>query len=176
MPLHDRIDAPDPITLVGTRVQVKPVAGLTVEVSPTRPLKPSSEVTAIVEVPACLVGTVIAVGLPVAVKSWTVNVTIAERDKPPPFPVTVTVYAPAAPVQDSVEVLEIPRVTLVGLTAQVRPIDGDTAAASDTVPVKPCSAGRAVTVIVEVPAVPALTVALVGLAATMKSWTVKVTV
>jgi len=72
-----------------------------------------------------------------------------------------------------VEVPEVPRVTLVGVRVQVRPVVGDTVAASVTVPVKPW---RDVTVIVEVPAVPALTVTLVGLATTVKSRTVKVTV
>ena len=76
-------------------------------------------------------------------------------------------------MHESVEVPEVPRVTLVGVRVQVRPVVGDTVAASVTVPVKPW---RDVTVIVEVPAVPALTVTLVGLATTVKSRTVKVTV
>ena len=42
-----------------------------------------------------------------------------------------------------------------------------------TVPAKPLIA---VTVMVEVPVAPALTVTLVGLAVTVKSWTMKVTV
>jgi hypothetical protein len=45
--------------------------------------------------------------------------------------------------------------------------------ASDTTPAKPFTP---VTVMVEVAAVPALTVILVGLAAIVKSWTVNVTV
>jgi hypothetical protein len=44
---------------------------------------------------------------------------------------------------------------------------------SDTTPENPWSA---VTVMVDVPAVPAFTVTAVGLAAIVKSWTVKVTV
>jgi hypothetical protein len=63
----------------------------------------------------------------------------------------------------------VPRVTLVGVSVQVRPVAGATVAVRLTVPVNPWTA---VTVIVEVPAVPALTVTLVGLAATVKSLTV----
>ena len=50
---------------------------------------------------------------------------------------------------------------------------GDTVDVSATVPVKPLTGA---TVMVEVAAVPALTLTLVGLAVTEKSWTVKVTV
>jgi len=52
-------------------------------------------------------------------------------------------------------------VTLAGVRVQVRPVDGDIVEARLTVPLKPC---RAVTVIVEVPACPARTVTVVGLA------------
>ncbi len=61
---------------------------------------------------------------------------------------------------------------LVGLRVHVRPA-GETLLVSVTVPVNPCSGA---TVIVEVPAIPALTVTLVGLAVTVKSLTVTVTV
>jgi hypothetical protein len=74
-------------------------------------------------------------------------------------------------VQDSVEVPEFPRVTLVGARVQVNPVDGDTDATRLTDPVNPLIA---VTVIVEVPEVPALTGALVGLAVTEKSGTATV--
>jgi len=79
----------------------------------------------------------------------------------------VTVYAPALPVHESVEVPE--PVTLVGVRVQVKPVAGDTVAVRLTTPLKPWSA---VTVIVDVPAVPAITVTLVGLAAMVKSCTV----
>jgi len=72
-------------------------------------------------------------------------------------------------VHDRVEVPDVPRVTLVGVRVQVRPVVGDIAAVRVTVPVNPW---RAVTVMVDVPAVPALTVKLVGLAVTVKSRTV----
>jgi len=50
-------------------------------------------------------------------------------------PVTVTVYAPAEPLQDSVEVPE--PVTLVGVRVQVRPVAGDTVVDRLTTPLKP---------------------------------------
>jgi hypothetical protein len=82
------------------------------------------------------------------------------------------VYTPALPVQERVEEPGAPRVRLEGLREQVKPVEGDTEDASVTVPVRPCKAGRAVTVIVDVPATPELTARLVMLAATVKSWIV----
>jgi hypothetical protein len=61
------------------------------------------------------------------------------------------------------------RAMLVGESVQVRPVDGETTAVSDTVPVKPLKPDA---VIVEVPEEPEGTLTLVGLAATLKSWTV----
>jgi len=69
-------------------------------------------------------------------------------------------------VHESVEVPE--PVTLVGASVQPRPVVGETIAVRLTTPLKPW---RAVTVIVEVPAVPALAETDVGLAATAKSCT-----
>lgn len=71
------------------------------------------------------------------------------------------------------EVPEAPRVTLVGLREQARPVAGETVDVRLTVPVKPFTP---VTVMVEVPVAPALIVTDVGLAANVKSRTVKVTV
>ena len=65
------MEVPDPVTVVGARVQVRPVAGLTVEVSPTSPLKPCWAVIVIVEVPDCPATTVTVVGLVAVVKSCT---------------------------------------------------------------------------------------------------------
>jgi len=62
---------------------------------------------------------------------------------------------------------------LVGVRVQVRPVDGDTTEARLATPLKPC---RAVTVIVEVPETPARTATEPGLAETVKSCTVSVTV
>ena len=61
---------------------------------------------------------------------------------------------------------------LAGVSVHVRPA-GDTALVSATVPVKPFTGA---TVIVEAAAVPAVVVTAVGLAATLKSVTVTVTV
>jgi len=77
--------------------------------------------------------------------------------------VTVTVYVPAEPEHDSVEVCAAPRTTLVGLRVHVRPA-GDTVEARATVPVKPFNG---VTVIVEVAAAPARALTAVGLAVTV---------
>jgi hypothetical protein len=75
-------------------------------------------------------------------------------------------YTPAEPEQDSAEVPNVPRVTLVGDMMHVRPVVGDTVTARFTVPVNPW---MEVTVIVDVPLAPARTVTLVGLAETVKS-------
>lgn len=80
---------------------------------------------------------------------------------------------PTLPLHDNVAVPEEPSVTLVGLREHRRPVAGDVVAARETVPVNPLTA---VTVTVEVPMAPALTVTVVGLAVTVKSVTVKVTV
>jgi len=76
--LHDSVEAPDPVTLVGVSVHVRPVAGLMLEVRLTAPLKLWSAVIVIVEVPAVPALTVTVVGLAAIVKSWTVYVTVAE--------------------------------------------------------------------------------------------------
>ena len=68
-PLQERLDVPEPDTLVGVRVQVKPVAGLMLEVKLTAPANPSSAVTVMVEVPEVLARTVALIGLAAMVKS-----------------------------------------------------------------------------------------------------------
>jgi len=163
-PLQDSVEVPEPVTLVGVRVQVKPVAGETVAVRETIPLNPFRAVTVTVDVPEAPARIVTVAGLAAIVKSWTVKVTVAEWDIVPLVPVTVTVYVPALPVHESVEVWAAPRVTVVGVRVQVRPVAGVTVAAKLTVPVKPWSG---VTVIVEVPEAPARAVTAVGLAVTV---------
>jgi len=71
-----------------------------------------------------------------------------------------------------VEVWEAPRTILVGVRVDVKQA-GETALVSATVPVNPLTGA---TVIAEVPAVPTVVVTEVGLAATVKSFTVTVTV
>jgi hypothetical protein len=64
-------------------------------------------------------------------------------------------------------------VILAGESVHVRPVAGDTELVNVTVPVNPWSGA---TVMVEVEAVPAVVVTEVGLAVTLKSLTVMVTV
>jgi hypothetical protein len=80
----------------------------------------------------------------------------------------VTVYVPADPEHESAEVPEVPSVTLVGFKVQVSPVAGETAEDRFTGPVNPFTA---VTVMVEVPLEPATNATVVGLAATVKSFT-----
>jgi hypothetical protein len=40
LPVHESVEVPEPVTLVGVRVQVRPVVGATVAVRLTTPLKP----------------------------------------------------------------------------------------------------------------------------------------
>ena len=63
--------------------------------------------------------------------------------------------------------------TLVGVRVHVRPVAGEIEDVNATVPVNPLTGA---TVIVEVTAVPTLAAMLVGLAVTVKSVTVNVTV
>ena len=70
--------------------------------------------------------------------------------------------------------MEVPDpVTLVGVSVHVIPVAGLMLGARLTAPLKLWSP---VTVMVEVPEVPAFTVTVVGLAAIVKSWTMYVTV
>ena len=160
--MHDRVAPPEPVTLVGATLhEVLLVVRLTTPEKPWRP------VTVIVDVPALPAFTVTLVGLALIVKSWTVNVTVAEWDNDPLVPVTVTWTSCAAlNVHDNVALPE--PATLVGATEHEVLL-----VARLTTPANPC---RPVTVIVEVPAEPAFTVTLVGLAEIVKSWTVNVTV
>jgi len=83
--------------------------------------------------------------------------------------VTVTVKDPVVDaVHESTEVPDdvvVLKVTLVGDSVQVRPVDGETVSVNPTVPVKPFVAA---TVIVEVPGEPTATLTVVGLAVTVK--------
>lgn len=67
--VHVRVLVPEPVTLVGLRVQVSPVDGDTVAVRLTTPLKPCRPVTVIVEVSGVLTFPVTEVGFAVIVKS-----------------------------------------------------------------------------------------------------------
>jgi len=74
-------------------------------------------------------------------------------------------------VHESAEVPE--PVTVVGVREQVKPVLGRIAGARPTIPANPCKDAM---LNVEGPAAPALAVTSVGLAARVKSRTVKVTV
>jgi hypothetical protein len=122
----------------------------------TAPPNPFKPVIAIVEVPTEPTLTVTALGLAVIEKSWTVNVTVAVWDNDPLVPVTPTwIVFEELKLQDRFAVPE--PVTLVGLTVQ-----DVLFVPRFTTPAKPFSP---LTVIVELPDAPALSVMLVGFAA-----------
>ena len=84
---------------------------------------------------------------------------------------TITVKEPEVAIAlhervEGAEVVEPPRVTLVGVRVHVSPLDGDTLEPRETVPGKPSSAD---TVTVDDPPPPEKTSKLVGLAETEKS-------
>jgi len=107
VPVHDKVEVPEPpVMLDELRVHVRPT-GDTALVRATVPVNPLTGATVIVEVAVAPERIVALVGLAVTEKScaaWTVIVTVAEWDNVPLVPVTVTVYTPADPVQDKVEV------------------------------------------------------------------------
>ncbi len=70
-------------------------------------------------------------------------------------------------MHDRADVWLAPRTMLVGERVQVRPA-GETEEVRATVPVNPFTGA---TVMVDVAATPTLTLAVVGLAVTLKSWT-----
>jgi len=94
VPVHDRVEVPEPpVMLVGLRVQVRP-AGDTVEVRATVPVKPLIGATVMVDVAVAPERIVTLVGLAVIEKSCaavTVTVTVVEWDSVLLVPVTVTV-------------------------------------------------------------------------------------
>ncbi len=67
-PLQDRVEVPDPVTLVGLRLQARP-AGETVTDRLTVPENPFTGVMVMVEVPVAPALMVTLVGLSVMVKS-----------------------------------------------------------------------------------------------------------
>src|SRR6266516_5343550 len=71
--VHESVEVPGPVTLVGVRVQAMPVPASLVEVKLTTPANPLTAVTAIVEVPARLMLTGTLVGFAAIVKSCIVG-------------------------------------------------------------------------------------------------------
>src|SRR5436309_10448289 len=164
------MDVPEPpVTVDGVRLQAE-----LSDARATSPVKPLTGEIVIVEMPAEFMATVTAVGLAEIVKSGaavTVYVTVAEWDRVPLVPVTVTVTLPAdVKVHDRVEEPE-PPVTVAGVRVQAA-LSADRA----TSLVNPF---RGEMVMVEVPAELTTTVTAVGLAEMLKSGaavTVKLTV
>ncbi len=79
------------VTLVGERVQLRPVLGEMPVVSVTVPVNPSIFDTNTVEIPWAPAFTMTLAGLTVREKSWTATATFAEWESTPLVPVTVTV-------------------------------------------------------------------------------------
>ncbi len=154
--VHDSVEVPAPVTLVGVRVH----AALSAE-SVTWPLKPLTAATVMVDIPAWLTFTLTLVGLALIVKSWTVKETVAVCERLPLVPVTVTVTLPVEEkVHDSIEVPE-PPVTVAGVR-----LHATLSLVRETVPVKPFN-GEIVTV--DVPAELTLTFTDVGFVEMVKS-------
>ena len=103
VPVQLRVEVPEPATLVGARVHVRPDGDM-LEVSATVPLNPLTAVTVIVDVPEPATMKPKLAGLAVSVKSRTVTVTLVLWIRDPLVPVTVTVYVPLEPEQESVDV------------------------------------------------------------------------
>ena len=72
--VHDNVELPEPVTLVGETVHEAVVFVTRL----TTPAKPFCPVTVIEEVPAALTLTLTLAGLAVTVKSWTMYVTVTE--------------------------------------------------------------------------------------------------
>jgi hypothetical protein len=70
--VHDSVEVPDPVTLVGVRVQVSPVVGEMTLVRLTIPPNPLTAAMVMVELLVPPTFIVRLVGLAVIVKSWTV--------------------------------------------------------------------------------------------------------
>ncbi len=83
--LQDRVEVPDPVMAVGTRVTERLVE-LVVAARLTVPAKPLTGLIVMVDVPDMPAFTVTLVGLAVMVKSWTWNVTVAEWNAVPVCP------------------------------------------------------------------------------------------
>jgi hypothetical protein len=128
----------------------------------------------IADVPVAPAANVRAAGLAVTAKSGTATLTliVALRERVPLVPVAVTVKVPLAEeLQDSVEVPD--PVTLVGVREHMSPVAGEMLLVRLTTPPNPL---RAAMVMVELLVPPTFIVLLVGFAAIVKSWIVKVTI
>jgi len=153
--VHESVALPEPVTLVGLAKHAVLSAP-----KPTMPVKPFSGVTVRVDVPALPAFTVTVVGMTLSEKSWTMNVTVAECDKPPLVPVAVTWTVEADTKEhDRVELPEPGK--LAGDAVQEVLL-----VARLTIPAKPFGPD---TLMVEVTVDPALPVTPTGLAVMVKS-------
>jgi hypothetical protein len=162
------------ITLVGERVQARPVEGNMEEVRLTVPGKALIEEIVIVEVTAEPALLVTLDGLALIEKSGTLtlNVTVAVWESSPSAPLTVIVYDPGRDaVHDSVEEPEPPAM-VVELRLQFMLVD-EVVTVRVTVSTKPLAG---LTVIVEVSAELTFPVRLVGAASMLKSSIMKAAV
>ena len=73
-----RVDVPEPVTLVGVKVHVRPVAGDILEVNDTTPANPLTAVTVMVDDPEPGEAKLKLVGLAAIVKSCTITVTVTK--------------------------------------------------------------------------------------------------
>lgn len=114
-----RIEVPEPPTIVvALRVAARPVDGLAVRA--TVPLNPSNDEIVIVEVVDSVASTADGAEA-LIVKSCTLYVTVAVCEaKPVLDAVRVTVYTPAGPEQERIDVAVLPAggVTLAGVKKQ----------------------------------------------------------
>ncbi len=130
-------DADEPrVALTGLMLQPRLEDGSTESVKPTVPARPCKLVTVMVELARVPARTVTDAGLATIVKSCIVNRTVAWCDREPLIPVSVTVYTPADPLHERLDVADTPSTTEVELRVQVRPDDGETEEVRVTVPVK----------------------------------------
>jgi hypothetical protein len=83
------VEVPELVTLVGDTVH-----DVLLVARPTRPAKPLTADTVIVEVPAAFTFKLTLVGLAAIVKSWTRNVTVTECNNPALVPVIDTCLLP----------------------------------------------------------------------------------
>ena len=158
MNLHERVEFPGLVTLVGLRLQE-----VLFDVRVTVPAKPVTAPMMMVDVPLVLMLTLMLGGLAVIVKSWTASVTFTERIREPLVPVTRTCLIP---VELNVQVrVEVPDpVTLVGERVQEVLF-----VARLMWPLNPFTA---VIVTVDMPWALTLALTVVGLAVIVKSCTV----
>ncbi len=144
-----------------------------IEVNKTVPVKPLTGATVIVEVAKEPVRMVIEVELAATVRSVTVTAAVDERDTVPMVPVTFMVkVAVVEQLTVSVDIPDVPSVTLVGLSVTVQ-LGGAAVTVSETTPAKPF---RAAAVMVTSAVDPDGKLTDVGLTLMVKSVTVTMTV